>query len=167
MLYRNFDIFLHTIPQKGRLLGLDISASMIGLSFTDHAQTIASPYKTLIRSTLKKNSLELISIVNEFHIQGMIVGFPLELSGQEGRRCQAITDYLQAFLRTSPEISTISIGLWDERFSTQIIEKYLITQADMTRKKRKKNIDKMAASYILQGALNYMHHQRRGINIPS
>ena len=132
------------------LLGIDFGTKTIGLSISDEFLIIASPLKTLSRSIFTKDLKLLTDIIYKFNVGGLIIGLPLNLNGQEGPRCQSTRQFAKNILNHLD----IPITFWDERFSTAVINKMLIAEVDMSRQKRKKVIDKIAATYILQGALD-------------
>ena len=134
---------------KNRLMGLDIGTKTIGLALSDVTWTIATPLQTLERSKFKQDSLKLKAIIDKYHINGLILGFPKNMDGSEGPRCQSIKQFAHNLLT---EID-IPISFWDERLSTIAVTRTLL-EADVSRKRRQEVVDKMAASYILQGVLD-------------
>lgn len=133
----------------GRLLGCDLGEKTIGLALSDTKMIVATPFQVLYRTQWKKDSETLLKIIHEHDIVGIIVGFPLNMDGSEGPRCQATRQFVKNLL----SICDLPLCLWDERLSTQAVTRTLI-DADVSRAKRKKVVDKMAASYILQGFLD-------------
>ncbi|MEM7618899.1 MAG: Holliday junction resolvase RuvX [Pseudomonadota bacterium] len=150
---RNEDTSLEQLSEilqaHQRLLGLDLGTKTIGLALSDVNRTIATPMETLKRTKLQKNAEQLLDIVEEHNIGGFILGYPMNMDGSDGPRAQST----RAFLRNLSEITKIPIVLWDERLSTIAAERVLL-DADRSRKRRAEVIDKMAAAYILQGALD-------------
>jgi len=132
------------------LLGLDLGSKTIGLAVADPAGIIASPLETLQRGKFRDNLQALRAIIAEREVGGLVLGLPVSMDGTEGPRCQATRD----FARNLIEALDISIAFWDERLSTSAIERILVNEADMPRKRRAQVVDKMAAAYILQGALD-------------
>ena len=104
----------------------------------------------LIRTKFTDDFVELLTIINEFNIGAIIIGLPLNMDGLEGPRCQSTRQFASNILNCID----IPIAFWDERLSTVAVERILISEVDMTRKKRRKILDKLAATYILQGALD-------------
>ena len=135
-----------------RLLGLDVGSKTIGLALSDLGLRVATPYRTLSRSKFEKDAEELRRIVAGEGVGGLIIGLPVEMDGGEGRRCQSTRQFAANLL----DRVDIAIAFWDERLSTAAVERVLIKEADMTRKRRAQVIDKAAAAYILQGALDAM-----------
>lgn len=137
--------------KNSRLLGLDLGTKTIGLALSDSLWTIASPYRTIARTKLKKDLEQLKREVEEHSIQGFILGLPLNMDGSEGPRCQATRQFATDLLK----YMEIDLVFWDERLSTSAVETMMI-EADLTRKRRAELVDKLAASYILQGVLDAM-----------
>lgn len=134
---------------SGRLIGFDLGTKTLGISISDTTRMIASPHSLIIKDKQVKTFEQISKIISEFGIVGCVIGLPLNLDGSEGPRCQAIRQFVQDFQC----VISLPFLFWDERFSTNIVEKLMI-QSDLSRKKRAEKIDKMAATYILQGALD-------------
>jgi len=132
------------------LLGLDLGSKTIGVAVSDPALIVASPLQTIRRIKFTKDAEALFAIIEERHVGGLILGLPIEMDGTEGPRCQSTRQFGANLL----EKSDILIAFWDERMSTAAIERFLVDEADMTRKRRSQVVDKMAAAYILQAALD-------------
>ena len=143
-----------TIAPNTRLLGLDLGSKTIGIAVSDPALILASPITTINRTKFTADAVALEKIVSEYTIGGIILGFPLNMNGTEGPRCQSTRQFAEN-LRDQRDW-TIPICLWDERLSTSAVEKFLIGDADMNRKRRGEVVDKMAAGFILQGALDFI-----------
>ena len=139
------------LDSYSRVMGLDPGTKTIGVAISDVSRIIASPYKTIKRTKFKQDAQELIDIIREQEMQGIILGFPVNLDGTEGPRAQSV----RAFARNFSQLCPLPIVLWDERLSTVAAERTLL-EADTSRKRRAEVIDKMAASFILQGALDRM-----------
>jgi putative holliday junction resolvase len=137
------------LPPKARLIGLDLGTKTIGLAISDVERRLASPLKTLTRVAFQKDADALLSICAEFEIAGLILGLPLDLEGRDGPRAQST----RAFARNLSTRSKLPIAFWDERFSTAVVTRSLIAN-DVSRARRARVVDKMAAAYILQGALD-------------
>ena len=135
-----------------RLLGLDVGAKTIGLALSDAGLIIATPYKTLRRGRFKDDAAALRRIMAEEQADGLIIGLPVSMDGSEGPRCQSVRQFAENLMETGD----VAIAFWDERLSTAAVERVLVKEADMTRKRRAEVVDKMAAAYILQGALDAM-----------
>jgi putative Holliday junction resolvase len=130
-----------------RLMGLDIGTKTIGLALSDVERRLASPLDTIRRTRFSQDAAILLKRAAEFQVAGLVVGLPLNMDGSEGPRVQST----RAFVRNLPE--TISVSFWDERLSTAAVTRELIAQ-DASRQKRAEVVDRMAAAYILQGALD-------------
>ena len=137
-------------PPGTCLMGLDLGSKTIGLAIADTAAIIASPIETIKRQKFRNDAQNLIKIIDERRVGGLVFGLPIRMDGTEGSRCQSTRQFATNFL----ERREIGIAFWDERLSTLAVEKFLINEVDMTRKRRGEVIDKMAAAYILQGALD-------------
>jgi putative holliday junction resolvase len=136
---------------KCRLIGLDLGSKRIGVSICDEKQLIATPFKTINRSTAKELVDELKSIIEENNIKGIVIGNPLNMDGSSGSSAQSVKD-------TSHNIEKsidLPICLWDERLST-IGAFNLSSQLDVNVSKREKKIDENAAAFILQGAIDFL-----------
>lgn len=150
------DRSLADLPPSGRLLGLDVGDKTIGVAVSDSGRSIASPLDTVRRGKLAADVAALKALIQQRAPVGLVIGLPVNMDGSEGPRCQSV----RAFARN---IAAQGIALpavfWDERLSTAAVERFLIAEADMTRARRDRVVDKMAAAYILQGALDAL---RRG-----
>jgi len=138
---------------KGRLIGLDLGSKRIGVSICDEKQLIATPFKTLNRTSAKELINELKIIIEENNIQGIIIGNPLNMDGSSGSSAQSVKD-------TSDNIEkniNLPICLWDERLST-VGAFNLSSQLDVNVNKREKKIDENAAAFILQGAIDFLNN---------
>ena len=138
---------------KCRLIGLDLGSKRIGVSICDEKQLIATPFKTIKRSTLKELVDELKKIIKENNIKGIVIGNPLNMDGSSGSSAQSVKD-------TSSNIKksiNLPICLWDERLST-VGAFNLSSQLDVNVSKREKKIDENAAAFILQGAIDFLNN---------
>tara|TARA_B100001123_G_C15098261_1_gene942471 strand:- start:296 stop:757 length:462 start_codon:yes stop_codon:yes gene_type:complete len=149
MLYRNPEQLKAILKPKERLLGLDVGAKTIGLAISDTTRLIASPYSTIQRTSFTKDALHLSNLVQQEIIGGIVIGLPINMNGSEGRRCQSVRQFAHNLF----EYTKLPMVFWDERLSTVATERTLIS-ADVSRQKRSRIIDKLAATYILQGALD-------------
>ena len=136
-----------------RLLGLDLGSKTIGIALSDFLCRIATPMETIKRTKFAKDAERLITIISEQNVGGLVLGLPLNMDGTEGPRCQSTRQFA---VNISGKID-IPIALWDERLSTIAVTRTLL-EADASRKRRKEVVDKMAAGYILQGALDKLSH---------
>jgi len=136
-----------------RLLGLDLGEKTIGLALSDTTLTVATPMQTLARGKFTADAAELVEIVAEHGVGGLVIGLPLNMDGSEGPSAQSA----RAFARNFARRSALPVALCDERLSTAAVTRTLL-EADASRKRRAALVDKMAAAYILQGALDRMRH---------
>ena len=146
------------LAKGARLLGLDLGERTIGLAISDPGFMVASPLETIRRGKFTRDAEALMRIVRERGIGGLVIGLPINMDGTEGPRCQATRQFAANLLSKQD----IPIAFWDERLSTAVVERFLTDDADMSRKRRSEVVDKMAAAYMLQGALDAMAHGRRG-----
>ena len=144
-----------TVKRGERLLGLDLGSKTIGLAISDSGFMIASPLETIRRKKFTSDVLALKAIIDERQIGGLVLGLPKNMDGSDGPRVQSTRQFVANLL----ERFDIPIAFWDERLSTIAVERVLVNEADMSRQKRSAVVDKMAASYILQGALDLMASQ--------
>ncbi|MBF0095533.1 MAG: Holliday junction resolvase RuvX [Alphaproteobacteria bacterium] len=138
-----------------RLLGLDFGDRRIGLALSDPSLTIASALSTIERQSMVKDVAALIRSLRDNEAGGMIVGLPLQMDGTEGERAEITRKFTTSLLQRVD----IEIAFWDERLSSAAVERMLIAEADMSRKRRQEVIDKTSAAYILQGALDAMAYR--------
>lgn len=136
-------------------MGLDLGAKTIGLALSDGTFSIASPLVTLARKKFTADALALKALIDEHGVGGLVLGLPINMDGTEGPRCQSTRQFAANLL----EKFDIPIAFHDERLSTVAVERVLIGEADMTRKRRGEVVDKMAAAWILQGALDIVARQ--------
>ncbi|GAA6210943.1 Holliday junction resolvase RuvX [Hyphomicrobiales bacterium 4NK60-0047b] len=141
--------YAKTEARIGRLAGLDYGTKTIGVSISDTMQTISSGLETIKRTKFKNDVARLLEIIEEHEVKAFVIGLPLNMDGTEGPRVQST----KAFARNLANVTSLPLIFWDERMSTQAAERALL-EADSSRKRRKEVIDKMAATYILQGALD-------------
>jgi putative Holliday junction resolvase len=134
---------------EARLLGLDVGSKTVGLALSDVTRSIATPYETLKRTKFTADAQKIAAIVAQEGVGGLVIGLPLNLDGSEGPRAQST----RAFARNLSAHIALPIAFWDERLSTAAVERHLI-EADASRKRRAEVVDRMAAAYILQGALD-------------
>jgi putative Holliday junction resolvase len=136
-----------------RLLGFDLGEKTIGLALSDTSRSIATPTETLARGKFSTDAVKIEKIIAEHSVGGLVVGLPLNMDGSDGPSAQSA----RAFARNFAARSDIPIVLQDERLSTAAVTRTLI-DADASRKRRSEVVDKMAAAYILQGALDRLRH---------
>lgn len=142
--------FRDALPDRGRLAGLDVGTKTIGIALCDASWTIASPAETIQRTKFTVDAAKLRQLVAAQYVKGLVIGLPLNLDGTDSPRTQSV----RAFAR-NVEAMDLPILLWDERWSTQAVTRTLL-DADASRARRAELVDKLAASYILQGAIDAM-----------
>ncbi|MFT4961385.1 MAG: putative Holliday junction resolvase [Paracoccaceae bacterium] len=159
MIFDVFEEFVGALAPMSALVGLDLGEKTIGVAVSDRLGTVASPLETIRRRKFTLDAERLLAIMADRQIGGIVLGFPRNMNGSEGPRCQST----RAFARNLARLSDVPIGFWDERLSTVAAERALL-EADTSRKRRSEVIDHVAAGYILQGALNRMRFmmQRKG-----
>ncbi len=150
-----FELF-ERLRRDERLLGLDVGTKTIGLALSDVMRQIATPLETIRRTKFKADAERLLALAKEHGAGGLVIGFPANLDGTEGPRAQST----RAFARNLALLTDLPMTFWDERLSTAAAERVLF-EADASRKRRAELIDKMAAAYILQGALDRFNFSRR------
>ncbi len=133
----------------GAVLGLDPGTKTIGIAVSDERRTLATPLETIQRTKFGADAARLSEIVAERGITGLVVGMPVNMTGDAGPRAQAV----RAFIRSLEDTLGLPVLSWDERLSTVAVERAMI-DADMTRAKRAAQVDRAAAAFILQGALD-------------
>ncbi|GER07579.1 putative pre-16S rRNA nuclease [Kordiimonadales bacterium JCM 17843] len=143
-----------TLSHGQRVLGFDVGTKTIGLALSDRSLTIASPLETIRRTKFSADVERLRAIIAEHKIAGYIIGLPVNMDGTEGPRCQGV----RQFAKNLDEKLPLPAAFWDERLSTVAVERMLI-DADRSRKRRAELVDKLAATYILQGALDALRNQ--------
>lgn len=156
MIFKNFSDFQKSVaPMPHRLLALDVGTKTVGVAVSDSQCRMSSPLKTVIKHPQFIEVKELQSIIAEYSVKSLIVGYPLHMNGDEGDRCAYVEKYAQ---QLSERIG-LPILFWDERMSTVSAERFLL-DGDMSRAKRKTHIDAVAASVILQSFLDFFAYQR-------
>lgn len=145
--------FASALPHGGRLAGLDVGTKTIGIALCDAMWTIASPAETIRRTKFSVDRALLRDLVAKQQVKGLVIGLPLNLDGTDSPRTQSV----RAFARNLADLG-MPILLWDERWSTQAVTRTLI-DADASRARRAELVDKMAAAYILQGAIDALASQ--------
>lgn len=137
------------LPQSGALLGLDPGTKTIGIAVSDGARIAATPLETVKRSKFKADAERVFALYDDRQCVGVVVGMPINMDGTSGPRAQSV----RAFVSNLLQVRDVPLVFWDERLSTVAVERTLL-EADTRRSRRKEVIDKMAAAYILQGALD-------------
>jgi putative Holliday junction resolvase len=145
---------LDALPPNGKLLGLDLGTKTIGVAISDGMRYSATPLETIKRTKFTEDANRLLTLIAQNSVVGLVLGLPLNMDGSEGPRVQST----RAFARNLAQKTDLPIAFWDERLSTAAVTRTLL-EADVRRDKRAEVVDKLAASYILQGALERL---RRG-----
>jgi putative Holliday junction resolvase len=142
--------FRGLLRQHQRLIGLDPGSRIIGVALSDVLLSLASPYGSIKRSKLRDNAAEIAAIARKEGAAGIVVGLPLSMDGSVGPAAQGARDWALAL----SEATGLPTALWDERLSSSAVNRFLIEDADLSRKKRAASVDRLAAAWMLQGALD-------------
>ena len=145
------------LPRVGALAGLDLGTKTLGVAVSDARRSIATPLRTIRREKFTLDAAELLRIVAEREIVGLVLGLPVNMDGSEGPRAQST----RAFARNLERLTPLPITFWDERLSTVAAERAML-EADLSRKRRAELVDHVAAGFILQGALDRLGHLKGG-----
>lgn len=140
------------IPARATVLGLDYGSRHIGVAISDPGLSLATPLTTLERERFSVLLAALQELARDRNVGALILGLPLALDGTLSPAAQSVRTLASNITKAGWDIP---VGLWDERFSTAVMQRELVEQADMSRARRAAVIDKLAATYILQGALDY------------
>jgi len=141
--------FIEGLGPRARLMGVDLGTKTIGLALSDVEKRIATPLETIKRVKFTPDAQRIKALTERYEVGGLVFGLPLNMDGSEGPRSQAT----RAFVRNLKPILPLPVLFWDERMSTMVVTRTLL-DADTSRAKRADAVDKMAAAYILQGALD-------------
>jgi putative holliday junction resolvase len=147
-----------SLARDRRLIGLDPGSRTIGVALSDVGLSLASPYGSLKRGKLRDNAAEVVAIARKEGAGGLVVGLPLSMDGTVGPAAQAARDWALAL----SEATGLPTALYDERLSSAAVNRFLIDQADLSRRKRAAAVDRMAAAWMLQAALDASRPFRRG-----
>ena len=151
MALRNIADLRQSLAPGRRVMGLDVGDKTIGLALSDVRLTIASPLQTIRRGKFAADAAMLARLIAEHDAGALVIGLPINMDGTEGPRCQSV----RAFAAELGKRVDIDIAFWDERLSTAAVTRTLL-EADVSRARRRELVDKMAAAYILQGALDFL-----------
>ena len=146
---RNPSELIALLKPNQRLLGLDVGSKTVGLALSDVSRSIATPLHTLARGKFTDDAHKLFKLAAEHEVGALVIGLPINMDGSEGPRCQSVRQFAANLLK----LSDVNIVFWDERLSTAVATRAML-EADMSRKKRAENVDKVAAAYILQGLID-------------
>jgi putative pre-16S rRNA nuclease len=133
-----------------RLIGLDPGSRTIGVALSDVRLSLASPYCSIRRGKLRDNAAEIVAIARKEGVGGLVVGLPLSMDGSVGPAAQAARDWALAL----SEATALPVALWDERLSSAAANRFLVAEADLSRRRRAEVVDRMAAAWMLQAALD-------------
>jgi putative Holliday junction resolvase len=142
------------LPPLTPVVGLDLGTRTIGVAVSDIGRVIASPLELIRKTQFTKDAQALFGLMKSRGAAGLIIGLPVNMDGSEGPRSQSSRAFGRNVLRLDPKLA---IAFWDERLSTAAVNRMLISEADMTRARRAYVVDKAAAAYILQGALDRLN----------
>lgn len=140
--------FRRALPGGGRLVGLDVGTKTVGTALCDAGWSYASPADLIRRTKFTADKASIAALVTAQQVRGMVIGLPLNMDGTDSPRTQST----RAFARNLADLA-LPILLWDERWSTQAVERQMIAE-DISRAKRAERVDKLAAAWILQGAID-------------
>ena len=138
------------LPRYGALVGLDLGEKTIGVAVSDTTRMVASPLELIRKTKFTDDAKALFKLMDGREVAGIVIGLPVNMDGTEGPRAQSSRAFARNLLRLRPELV---IAFWDERMSSMAINRFLIDEADINRARRAEVVDKMAAGWILQGAL--------------
>ena len=144
------------LPRGAPIVGLDLGSKTIGVAVSDGGLMIASPVALIRRAKFAADAEALFKLMDGRGAAAMVIGLPVNMDGSEGPRCQST----RAFARNLLRLKDIPIAFWDERLSTEAVNRMLIDEADTTRARRAELVDKAAAAWILQGALDRLRTSR-------
>lgn len=137
------------VPARQRLLGLDVGEKTIGIAISDSDFKVAAPVETIRRTKFAADAARLAHLIAERAVGGLVIGLPVNMDGSEGPRCQSVRQFAANLLKRID----LPIAFWDERLSTAAVTRAML-DLDVSRARRAQAVDKMAAAYILQGALD-------------
>jgi putative Holliday junction resolvase len=140
------------MPARAPIVGLDLGEKTIGVAVSDTGRMIASPLELILKTQFTKDAAALFKLMQSRGAAGIVIGLPVNMDGTEGPRCQSA----RAFGRNLLRLKDLPIAFWDERLSSAAVNRMLIGEADVNRARRAELVDKAAAAWILQGALDRM-----------
>nr|WP_217431573.1 Holliday junction resolvase RuvX [Brevundimonas vesicularis] len=136
-------------------MGLDLGEKTIGVAVSDSTRLIASPLELVRKSKFTQEAEHLFKLMAHRKVSALVIGLPANMDGSEGPRAQSC----RAFARNLERLRPVNIAFWDERLSTSAVERFLIEDLDLNRKRRAQVVDRTAAAWILQGALDRVRDQ--------
>ena len=144
---------VQALAHRARLMGLDVGDKTIGIALGTTALAVASPLETVRRTRFAADAGRIFALVDEHAVDGLVIGLPINMDGTEGRRCQSVRQFAANILARRD----IAAAFWDERLSTAAVTRTMI-EADLSRRRRASAVDRLAAAYILQGALDRLRN---------
>lgn len=141
-------------PAHTPFVGLDLGEKTIGVAVSDATRMIASPLELIRKTKFSDDAAALFRLMESRRAQGIVIGLPINMDGSEGARCQSS----RAFARNLLRLKDLSIAFWDERMSSMAVNRMLVGEADISRARRAEVVDKAAAAWILQGALDRLRN---------
>lgn len=144
---------LEALAERARLMALDVGDKTIGLAVGTTVLALASPLETIRRTKFAADAKRLFALVDEHEVDGLVIGLPVNMDGSEGRQCQSVRQFAANLLARRD----IAAAFWDERLSTAAVTRAMI-EADLSRRKRAAAVDRLAAAYILQGAMDRLRN---------
>jgi putative Holliday junction resolvase len=139
------------LPAYAPVVGLDLGEKTIGVAVSDATRIVASPLILIRKTKFTQEAAQIFALMKERGAKGLVIGLPVNMDGTEGPRCQSVRAFGRNLLRLD---ETLPIAFWDERWSTQAVQRMMTDEADLSRARRADLVDKIAATYILQGALD-------------
>lgn len=154
------------ISGKGTIVGLDVGDKTVGVSVSDRRIKIASSVSVIMRKNIDIDCAKLLACITPYNPKMIIFGWPLQMDGKPSKQCEKNLEFIEHFRKIlhaseNNQMQNIIFSKWDERFSTKVVDSIMI-EADLSRKRRKEVIDKTAAVYILQGAIDFLNRHARG-----
>jgi putative Holliday junction resolvase len=166
MAIRKLTDLLTSVPRGKRLLGLDLGTKTIGMAISDPGFSVASPIGTIKRTKFTADARELAKVLKDREVGAVVIGLPVNMDGSEGPSAERARQFGASMMEHKELLGgEQEIAFWDERLSTSAVQRMMI-DADMTRKRRAEVVDKMAAAYILQGALDALARLRQDMSAP-
>ena len=155
MIFDDIATLCSSLNRHERLFGLDLGEKTIGIAVSDPGLHVATPVVTIRRKKFTLDAQELLRLIEERQVGGLVIGLPRNMDGSEGQRCQSVRQFASNLLK----LKDLPIAFWDERLSTVAVTRDMI-EADLSRAKRAQAVDRAAATFILQGALDFWQRQK-------
>ncbi len=143
------------LPRLAPVVGLDLGEKTIGVAVSDATRMVASPLALIRKAKFTQDVEQLFKLLAEREAKAIVIGLPVNMDGSEGPRCQSSRAFARNILRLREDLP---IAFWDERMSSVAVNRMLVDEADMSRARRGEVVDKTAAAWILQGALDRLRH---------